>query len=402
MTILPMPESLQQMSLPEMADRIGTSVRAAERELEQTPGPAALLDVTYADTHRFPPPSWALDTFVEAASGKGMTYTPYRGDRQVRAAVAANVESVLGIPSHGTADVILTPGTQGALFVAMASILQPGDLVVLPDPEYLSTERMLRYFGARVARVPMVEVPGDRPEFDWEVLEDLFTQRPRLMIFSHPNNPTGAVYSAATIARIAELARANDVLVLADELYCRLVYDNEPFVHLACLPGMASRTITLLGPSKTESLSGYRLGIAVAPTEIVDRMEDVQSLTALRAPAYAQHLLTRWLAEDVEFLKERILEYQALRDSTVQRLNESGLLTVVPAYGSAYLFPKLLVGATDQQVAIALKQDAGIVVNPGYQFGTAGLGHLRLCFAQDEPVWSAALDRLLTVVGRFG
>src|SRR5690606_2385037 len=117
---------------------------------------ASLLDATYADTHRFPPPEWALPTFVAAASGEGMTYTPYRGDRGVREAVARNISEHLGVPADGPADVILTPGTQGALFIALAAILSPGDLVLLPDPDYLSTERMLRYFGAQVERIPMV------------------------------------------------------------------------------------------------------------------------------------------------------------------------------------------------------------------------------------------------------
>jgi aspartate/methionine/tyrosine aminotransferase len=130
-------------------------------------------------------------------------------------------------------------------------------------------------------------------------------------------------------------------------------------------------------------------------------MEDVQSCTALRAPAYAQHLLSHWLAEDGDFLSRRIREYQALRDLTVRMINDSEIMRVQSPHGSAYVFPEVLVDASDQEIAIALKRDAGIVVNPGYQFGVRGLGHMRLCFAQDETVWEKALDRLLSVVGDF-
>ncbi|MBQ0854584.1 pyridoxal phosphate-dependent aminotransferase [Streptomyces sp. NPDC057620] len=399
-----LPEALKRLSMPELTGQIGQSLRDAERELENAPGPADPLDATYADTHRFPPPQWALPTFAEAAGGNGMTYTPYRGDRGVRAAVAENVSTVLGIPATGPADVILTPGTQGALFTALASILSPGDLVLLPDPDYLSTERMLRYFGAEVRRIPMVwphegdAGRGARPSLDLEELERAAALKPRLMVFSHPNNPTGAVYDEATIEAIADAARRHDFTVIADELYCRLVFEGEEFFHLAAREGMAERTVTLLGPSKTESLSGYRLGVAVAPTALVDAMEDVQSCTALRAPSYAQHLLGRWIADDQDFLAKRLVEYQALRDATVKKINASSVMRVNASYGTAYLFPEVLTGASDQAVALALKEHAGVVVNPGYQFGPAGSGRMRLCFAQDETVWDAALDRIIDVV----
>jgi aspartate/methionine/tyrosine aminotransferase len=318
----------------------------------------------------------------------------------VREAVAHNVSTVLGIPATGGSDVILTPGTQGALFTALAAILSPGDLVLLPDPDYLSTERMLRYFGAEVRRIPMLRpTDGSRPSLDLQALEEAAAAKPRLMVFSHPNNPTGAIYGEETIAAIADAAQRHDFAVIADELYCRLVYEGEKFHHLAAFDGMAERTVTLLGPSKTESLSGYRLGVAVAPTALIGDMEDVQSCTALRAPAYAQHLLSRWIAEDGAFLDKRLVEYQALRDLTVKKINASSVMRVVPAHGTAYLFPQVLTGASDQAVALALKEHAGIVVNPGYQFGLAGLGHMRLCFAQEETVWDAALDRIIDVVG---
>lgn len=396
----PEPTAIARLAMPEMTEHLGQSLRAAERELEDTPaGGTRFLDATYANTHRFPPPEWALPAFNEAASGAGMTYTPYRGDSEVRDAVAENVRTVLGVPTSRSEQVILTPGTQGALFVALASVLEPGDLVILPDPDYLSTERMLRYFGAEVVRVPVVFEEAGRPVLDPDLLRAAAARGPKLMVFSHPNNPTGLVYEDSTLHLIAELAQAHDFAVLADQLYCRLVYDGLEFTHLAALDGMAERTTTLLGPSKTESLSGYRLGLAVAPTSLVDRMEDVQSCTALRAPAYAQHVLRHWLVRDQDYLTTRIKEYQQLRDTTVATINASSVMRVRASEGSAYVFPEILTGVSDQQVAIELKRRAGIVVNPGYQFGVAGLGHLRLCFAQDEAAWDEALADILDVVG---
>jgi aspartate/methionine/tyrosine aminotransferase len=389
------------MEMPELKDVIGLSLRDAERELETAPGPDRILDATYADTHRFPPPEWVIPTFVESAGGGGMTYTPYRGDRGVRETVSANIRDVLGVPTGDGIEPILTPGTQGALFIALAAILEPGDVVLLPDPDYLSTERMLRYFGAEVVRIPVIFPEHGRPVLDEDALEAAAARHPKLMVFSHPNNPTGLLYEDSTLRAIARFAEQEDFYVLADQLYCRLVYDGNEFTNFAALDGMKERTVTLLGPSKTESLSGYRLGVGVAPEALLKRMEDVQSCTALRAPAYAQHILARWLIDDQEFLTTRVKEYQALRDMTVDALNASDVMRVRPAFGSAYVFPQVLVDATDREISLALKRDAGIVVNPGYQFGIDGIGHMRLCFAQEETAWESALERILDVVGRF-
>src|SRR5690606_32580520 len=144
------PSRMQALMCDNLKGTIGLSLRAAERELEHETAGAAIFDLTYADTNRFPAPEWALDTFAAAASGGGMTYTPYRGDSVVVSDVAENVSSVLGLRYVDEANVMLAPGTQGALFVALASIIEPGDTVVLPEPDYLSTERTLRYLGAEV------------------------------------------------------------------------------------------------------------------------------------------------------------------------------------------------------------------------------------------------------------
>jgi aspartate/methionine/tyrosine aminotransferase len=362
-----------------------------------------LLDLTYANTHRFPPPAWVLPDFVAAARGGGMTYTPYRGDRTVRSAVAESVSEFLGIEVDSGTELILTPGTQAGLFVGLSAIVGAGDSVALVDPDYMSDERILRFLGATVTQIPLLWADASQPpSLDFEALESAFRDGAKTLVFSNPNNPTGMVLPQAVIRRIAELVRTHDVTVVVDELYSRLVYDGTPFAHLISQPGMKERCITLLGPSKTESMSGYRVGVAVAPAEIVDRMEDLQGVFVLRAPAYAQHVLTRWLSDDLDFVATRVRDYQRLRDHTVETLNGSGMLRVRPAGGTAYMFPDASdVGCDAQTIAKALKSQAGLLVNPGYQFGPAGEGHFRICFAQDEEVWDAAMDRLVATLHRL-
>jgi aspartate/methionine/tyrosine aminotransferase len=394
-------ERVGRLRMPGLPTLGGASLREAERELERAESSSGLLDLTYADTKRWPPPEWVLPRFIEG-SRHGMTYTPYRGDPGVRSQLAPTIAALLGVPVDPERDLILTPGSQAALFAVLASVVDPGDRVLLVDPDYLSSERLLRYHGAVVERVPLEWEDGKEPSLDLGALEAGLRKGARLLLFSHPNNPTGAVFTPEHVARIAALLAEHDCLVVVDQLYSRLVFDGLEFAHLATEPGMGERCVTLLGPSKTESMSGYRVGVAIGPPWLVDAMEDVISVSVLRAPAYAQHVLVGWLQADQGFVARRVADYQRLRDRTVQRLRASGVLDARVPLGTAYMFPRVLgTHATEQEVALALKQEAGLVVNPGYQFGACWRGHFRICFAQEEPAWEAALDRMIGSLERL-
>ncbi len=136
-------------------------------------------------------------------------------------------------------------------------------------------------------------------------------------MLSHPNNPTGGVYAPAAARALAGLVAGRDMLAVVDQLYCRLIFDGADYVHLAAQPGMAERTVTLAGPSKTESMSGYRVGAAVGPAPVIDAMERVLSLAALRTAGYGQQVLRHWMADDAAWLADRTAAHQALRDELV-------------------------------------------------------------------------------------
>lgn len=395
------PDRVERLQLPERAAELGMSVGDAERELAILDAGPGVINLTYANTHRFPPPDWAAATFAEAAGGAGLTYTPYRGDVSVREQLAPSLSTFLGCSVDPERNLVLTPGTQGALFSALAAVVGHGDVVLLPDPDYLSTERTIRFFGGRVESIPLV-YGSDGAHLDVDALKAAMQLRPRAMVFSNPNNPTGYVYDESTISLIATLAAEYDVTVIADQLYSRLIYDERPYFHLAAHSAAADRVITLLGPSKTESLSGYRLGCMVAPANLAQSVEDVQSITALRAPAYAQHLLSRWIRDDQEYLAVRVREYQVLRDAAVAELRTRPYLDVFTSQGSSYVFPKFAgVTVSDQEVAARLLKDAGLIVNPGYQFGARGIGSFRVCFAQSEEDLNDALKGMLSCLDKL-
>ena len=385
------------LGLPGRTER---GARQSDREL-LSQAAATFIDTTHFDTVRFPPPDWALRCFTEAASDGALAYTGYRGNPAVLALVSDALAGFTGQRFDPESELMLTPGTQAGLFGALAAIVGGGDKVLLLDPDYLFSERMLRFLGADVHNVPLTDGAEVQPDFD-VLAESLVRLRPKLLVFSNPNNPTGAVYSPAVIARIAELAVRHDVWVLVDELYARLVYDGATFTHLVAQPGMRDRTITLFGPSKTESLSGYRVGVVAAPRTVIAALEDVQSITSLRAPAYAQHVLRPWLRDDHAWLAARLHEFDRLRQMTIRAFRTLPWVKLSPQGGTAYLWPDVsAIGQTDSAVASALLREAGVLVSPGYQFGPRGHGHFRICYARDEQVWASALERIVTVLDRF-
>ncbi|MGW1076092.1 aminotransferase class I/II-fold pyridoxal phosphate-dependent enzyme [Streptomyces sp. NPDC002537] len=403
---------LVRAAIPEAAG-VGMSARAADafvrRAVRETGdgrdavgGPdAMIIDTTHFDTVRFPPPPWALSAFAAAAERGELAYTAYRGDPHVRRQVAAAVSAFLAVPVDPDDEVVLTPGTQAGLFAALAATVEDGDRVAVPDPDYLFDERIVNFLGAGVERIPL-HLSEDGPALDLDALDSAGRQGARVLLLSHPNNPTGAVYSRAVLADIARIVQKHDMTVIVDQLYARLVYDG-PLPHLAAEPALYGRCVTLLGPSKTESLSGYRLGVVVAPPRLADAMEDVLALMALRAPAYAQHVLTPWLRHDHAWVAARVRELRALRDMTVERLREVPYLTVRPQAGTAYLFPDVsALRLPDEQIAARLVRDARILVSPGYQFGPTGRGHFRICYARDERQWAHALERTVDVLHALG
>ncbi|MDX3233157.1 pyridoxal phosphate-dependent aminotransferase [Streptomyces sp. ME19-01-6] len=388
-------DAVRRLHLPERREQLGVSVREADRHVSASLD-SQVMDTTHFDTVRFPPPPWASEAFITAAADGRNAYTPYRGSAPVLESVAGELVTRMGVLVDPEQNILISPGTQAGLFSVLSAVVSPGDRVALFDPDYLFSERILRFLGATVHPVPLVDSDaGLAPDLD--ELERAFRAGATTVLFSHPNNPTGALYPPHVLDGIAALVREHDALAVVDELYARLVYD-QPFSHLVSRPGMRERCVTITGPSKTESLSGYRIGVVVAPQAIVDAVEDVLSAMALRAPAYSQHLLTRWLRDDEQFIQQRLGELRSLRDHTLQRLAEVPELRVTCPPATAYLFVDATALKTpDHILAERLVRDAGVLISPGYQFGARGVGSFRLCYARDETLWDEALTRMNNV-----
>jgi aspartate/methionine/tyrosine aminotransferase len=399
------PPSLRAAALDGYAATYGGSVLDLDRALAQAPGPADLIDLTHGDTRAFVPPAVAATDVADAVADNTEAYTPYRGSSSLRATLAPRLAALLGRPVDPAAELVVTPGTQGGLFAALSALVAPGDVVALPDPEYFMSERIIAYLGATAHRLPLAQDSAGLLSIRDADLAAAAGAGAGLILLSHPNNPTGGVYHHETLDSIAGLVVARDLLAVVDELYCRLVFAGTDFVHLSRLPGMAERTITLLGPSKTESMSGYRVGVAVGPAPVVDAVERVISLASLRTAGYGQQALRHWMDGDADWLEARTQAHQGLRDGVVARLRAITGVTVASPAASSYVFPDASAAtggdADDHAVAVALKA-GGVLVSPGYQFGPAGRGRFRINFSQDaDRLWEAC-RRIALVLGRSG
>ena len=219
-------------------------------------------------------------------------------------------------------------------------------------------------------------------------------------MFSNPNNPTGVIYSPDEIQGIASLAQQYGATVIVDELYSRQIFVERPFTHLCAQNIMdPENVITILGPSKTESLSGYRLGVAFGSAKVIDRMEKLQAIVSIRAGGYSQAVLKSWFAEPEGWMTDRIAQHQSIRDDLIAKLRAvEGFKVRTPEAGS-YLFPKILgLEVPINEFVKILRLQAGVTVTPGTEFGPAFTDSFRINFSQDHRAAVAAIERVVKVV----
>lgn len=222
-----------------------------------------------------------------------------------------------------------------------------------------------------------------------------------MLVFSTPNNPTGLVYSESVINTIAALAADYDVTVIVDQLYSRLLYSGESFTHLRASKTLPENLVTIMGPSKTESLSGFRLGTAFGTANLIDRMEKLQAIVSLRAAGYNQSALDTWFQEPSSWMKERISQHEAIRNDLLGIFRAADFQTATPQAGS-YLFPKLPPFDVAPEIFVRLlRHQAGVTVTPGAEFGPNSSDSIRLNFSQDHASAVAAAGRIVDLVERY-
>lgn len=363
------------------------------------------VDFSHGDVDAHPPSPGSFDLFAAGvAKGGAQAYTEYRGDLGIRAMVAERLAAFTGAPVDAREGLIITPGTQGALFLAVAATVTRGDKVAIVQPDYFANRKLVAFLDAEMVPVQMhyaTAAPGEAG-LDLAGLEAAFRAGARTFLFSNPNNPAGTVYSPAEIARIAALAAQYGATVIVDQLYSRLLYTGCGYTHLRAVQPGVENLVTIMGPSKTESLSGYRLGVAFGAPHIIARMERLQAIVSLRAPGYSQAVLRGWFDEPAGWMAARIAAHQAIRDDLVARFAAIPGCTVRAPEAGSYLFPRLpALAITPAQFVKALRLQAGVTVTPGTEFSPHTADSVRLNFSQDHAAAVAAVDRLAALVDRY-
>ena len=384
--------------------RQGSDVADAELRGEALPG--VPVDFSHGDVNdtAFAPAPGALDAFIAGEKrGGAQAYTEYRGGADLREQVAGKLAAFIGRPINAAEELIVTPGTQGALFLAIGATVNAGDRVAIVRPDYFANRKLVAFLGADVVPVRLDYLAHtDRAGLDLDQLGDVFKSGVRTFLLSNPNNPTGVIYSPQEIAGIVELANRFGVTVIVDELYSRLVYAGQTYIHL-CASGIATdQVVTILGPSKTESLSGYRLGVAFGAPHLIERAERLQAIVSLRAPGYSQAVLRTWFDEPDGWLAERIRRHQAIRDDLIKVFRTVAGLSIRTPEGGSYLFPRLpALSLTLPDFVRALRVQAGATVTPGTEFDPEATDSIRLNFSQNHAAAVQAVERIAQLIERY-
>ena len=368
------------------------------------PIPGERVDFSHGDVNAFPPIPGSIEAFDAGYRvGAAQAYTEYRGKLSLREDLARKLADFTGAPVAADRELIITPGTQGALFLAMGVNISGGDKVAIVEPDYFANRKLVTFFDGELVPIRMDYFGAKAGTgLDMDALEAAFRDGVKLFLFSNPNNPTGAVYTDDELRTIGTLASRYGVKVICDELYSRQIFDGRPFSHFRAMGLMEpDDLITIMGPSKTESVSGFRLGAAFGSPSMILRMEKLQAIVSLRAAGYCQAVLACWFSEPEGWMAERVAAHQAIRDDMVSGFRAIPGCRVRATEGGSYLFPQLPPLRVDlKQFVTALRVQANVIVTPGTEFGPYK-DSIRINFSQDHRAAVDAVARIAQMVERY-
>ncbi len=336
---------------------------------------------------------WHIREAGIASLEKGRTrYTPNRGFIQLRQEVSSFLLRHYGVEYLPEKEILVTVGGSEAIDLCVRSLVNPGDEVLIPEPSFVCYVPITQAAGG----VPVIieTQPDNGFKLTAQQLEGKITDKTKLLIMPYPNNPTGAVMSRAELEEIAEVAERRNLLVLSDEIYAALTYTQAGHTTFSSLPGMRERTVVVNGFSKAHSMTGWRLGYAAGPQEIISLMTKLHQFAIMSAPTTSQYAAIEALKngdEDMEYMRG---QYDMRRRLIVDGLNKMGLRCFEPQ-GAFYVFPSVKsTGLTSQEFCERLIYDKHVAVVPGDAFGASGEGFVRISYSYSIKHITEALERM--------
>ncbi|MDZ5472061.1 aminotransferase [Bacillus sp. 31A1R] len=336
--------------------------------------------------------SWSVREAAILSLEEGYTsYTANAGLLELRQEISSYMNRSFNVSYSPNTEIIVTVGASQAIDIALRAIVNPGDEVIVIEPSFVSYVPIVNLAGGTAVTVQT------KKENDFKILpselEQVITKKTKAIMLCSPNNPTGAMLNREELIGIASIAEKHDLLVLSDEIYAELVYDEE-YVSFAELKGMRERTILISGFSKGFAMTGWRLGFVCAPEEISQAMLKIHQYTMMCAPTMAQFAALEALRNGREDVNEMRKSYRRRRNYFVQSLNDLGLDCHQPG-GAFYAFPSIRrTGLSSEQFAEKLLLKERLAVVPGNVFGESGEGHIRCSYASSMEQLQESINRL--------
>ncbi len=348
----------------------------------------------------FDTPVHIKDAAKRALDAGMVHYTSNYGTIELRQAIAEKLQRENGVHVDPATEIIVTVGTNQAIAIAMLALIDPGDEVLIPDPVWLHYFYCVQMAGGVPIHVPL------RAENQFQVdpadLRRAITPRTKMIVVNSPHNPTGAVLGKAVLQEIAQIAIEKDLLVLSDEIYEKIIYDDAQHFSIASFPGMADRTLTANGFSKAYSMTGWRLGYIAGRKNLIDPMIRVHQYSATSATSFAQAGALEAYRGPQDCVREMTNEFARRRHLVLARLQDiPGIACVKPA-GAFYVFPSIKkLGKTSDEITLHLLRQAGIAVVPGSAFGDFGEGYVRLAYSNSYANLETAMTRLADAIRKL-
>ena len=323
---------------------------------------------------------------------KGRTfYTSNAGLKQLREEIAHYLRRRYQVSYDPLHEIMITVGGSEAIDIALRAMVNPGDEVLIPQPSYVSYEPCAVLAGAKPVIIPLKAENEFR--LTAQELLDAITEKTKILILPYPNNPTGAIMEREDLEAIAKIVEEKDLFVISDEIYSELTYKGNP-VSITQIPGMRERTVLINGFSKAYAMTGWRLGYACAPAEILEQMLKIHQFAIMCAPTTSQYAAISALRNGDDDVMKMREEYNERRRYLVHRFKEMGLQCFEP-FGAFYIFPSIQeFGMTSEEFANRFLREEKVAVVPGTAFGACGEGFLRISYAYSLDNLKMALERL--------